>query len=75
MTLLSVLETYVFNLEQSVQRLQQESQLLKQTLQEKTTEIQTLKQDLKPNDPYGITERARSKLKTKGLNPKKDNKK
>jgi hypothetical protein len=33
MTLLSVLETYVFNLEQSVQRLQQENQLLKQSLE------------------------------------------
>jgi arginine deiminase len=74
MTLLSVLETYVFNLEQSVQRLQQESQLLKQTLQEKTTEIQTLKQDLKESQLSDV-ERRSLKHKTKGLNLKKDNKK
>ena len=35
MTLLSVLETYVANLEQTVQRLQQENQLLQQTLKDK----------------------------------------
>lgn len=46
MTLLSTLENYILNLEQAVQRLQQENQLLKQSLQE-----------------------------SKGINPKKDNKK
>mgnify|MGYP001216570253 FL=1 len=45
MTLLSVLETYVFNLEQSVQRLQQENQLLKQSLEE--TKGLNLKKDNK----------------------------
>ena len=34
MTLLTALETYVANLEQAIQRLQQENQLLKQSLQE-----------------------------------------
>jgi hypothetical protein len=46
MTLLTTLENYILNLEQAVQRLQQENQLLKQSLQE-----------------------------SKGINPKKDNKK
>tara|TARA_Y100000296_G_C5061806_1_gene200265 strand:- start:509 stop:649 length:141 start_codon:yes stop_codon:yes gene_type:complete len=46
MTLLSTLENYILSLEQAVQRLQQENQLLKQSLQE-----------------------------SKGINPKKDNKK
>lgn len=33
MTLLTALETYVANLEQAIQRLQQENQLLKQSLE------------------------------------------
>ncbi len=46
MTLLTTLENYILHLEQAVQRLQQENQLLKQSLKE-----------------------------SKGINPKKDNKK
>ena len=74
MTLISILENYINNLEQQSQRLQQENQLLKQSLQEKTAEIQTLKQDLKESQ-LSDAERGSLKRKTKGLNPKKDNKK
>ena len=34
MTLLTTLENYILSLEQAIQRLQQENQLLKQSLQE-----------------------------------------
>ena len=45
MTLLTALETYVTNLEQAIQRLQQENQLLKQSLAE--TKGLNLKKDNK----------------------------
>jgi hypothetical protein len=45
MTLLTALETYVTNLEQAIQRLQQENQLLKQSLEE--TKGLNLKKDNK----------------------------
>jgi predicted nuclease with TOPRIM domain len=38
MTLLATLETYVFNLEQRIQQLQQENQILQETIQKQTKE-------------------------------------
>ena len=38
MTLLATLETYVFNLEQRIQQLQQENQILQETIQKHTKE-------------------------------------
>ena len=38
MTLLATLETYVFNLEQRIQQLQQENQLLQEGIQKQTKE-------------------------------------
>jgi predicted nuclease with TOPRIM domain len=38
MTLLATLETYVFNLEQRIQQLQQENQLLQEAIQKQTKE-------------------------------------